>query len=153
MQSAERGQYPVIAWVESPLRLVAAAEIIFRGARFAECVPFFNIPWRLLGSAAPADGRIPVDRYLRWVRTEAADAPLVHLAHQRETEAVLTRVRTTAGLQIRDSGLPVELILADAQEPLEGITPPTSARTTLTHVLAGTGSSIRARSVHRESAR
>ena len=33
-----------------------AAELISRGARSAECVPFFSIPWQLLGSAL-ADGR------------------------------------------------------------------------------------------------
>ena len=87
------------------------------------------------------------------MRAEVADAPLVHLPHRRETEAVLTRVRATAGLQIFGSGLTVEPLLAGAQEPLEGTTLPTSARPTLTHVLAGTGSSIRTRSVHRESAR
>lgn len=54
--------------------------------------------------------------------------------------------------QIFGSGLTVEPLLAGAQEPLEVTTLSTSARPTLTHVLAGTGSSIRTRSVHRESA-
>jgi hypothetical protein len=103
-----------------------AAELISPGARFAECVPFFSIPRLLLGSAVPTDGRMPVDRYLRGVRAEAADAPLVYLPHRRETESVLTRVRATAGLPIFDSGLSVELLLDGAQEPLELITPPAS---------------------------
>jgi hypothetical protein len=307
MHSAERAQNPAIAWVESPLQLVAsaewaetqphkivvalrvtspqmsttAAELISRGARFAECVPFFGIPWQLLsrhrnwaigdafsgqfrltsavlrarsltllddgsqataivdtlvgrtsfarphrresavldtlgilardrmlslaarglleiatafefgevrtsllsdqripvtshrfdwvrrtartisvpgnrvllGSALPTDGRMPVDRYLRWVRSEAADSPLVYLPHRREAAAVLAAVVATDGVRIFDSGLPVELVLAGAQEPLEVITLPTSARTTLTHILAGTGSSIRIRSRRRESIR
>src|SRR5580692_9007004 len=63
-----------LAWVESPLQLIAAAEwastqaapivvalrlrgpqmaataeeLLERGARFAECVPFYGIPWGLL---------------------------------------------------------------------------------------------------------
>lgn len=297
MQSAERGEHPTIAWVESPLQLVAAAEwaetqrhkivvalritssqmsttaaeLLSRGARFAECAPYFSIPWQLLsrhrdwavgdafsgqfrlasavraprsvtllddgsqataivdalvrrtsytrpgqresallgslgilarelmlslaarnrldittafefgdvrtallsdqripvtshrfewvrrtarpiavpgnrvllGSALPTDGRMPADRYLRWVRSEAADAPLVYLPHRREAAAVLARVASIPGVRIFDSGLPVELVLAGAREALEVITLPTSARTTLTHVLAGSGSSIR----------
>jgi hypothetical protein len=297
MQSAERGEHPTIAWVESPLQLVAAAEwaetqrhkivvalritssqmsttaaeLLSRGARFAECAPYFGIPWQLLsrhrdwavgdafsgqfrlasavraprsvtllddgsqataivdalvrrtsytrpgqresallgslgilarermlslaarnrldittafefgdvrtallsdqripvtshrfewvrrtarpiavpgnrvllGSALPTDGRMPADRYLRWVRSEAADAPLVYLPHRREAAAVLARVASIPGVRIFDSGLPVELVLAGAREALEVITLPTSARTTLTHVLAGSGSSIR----------
>ncbi|MFM9918635.1 hypothetical protein [Lacisediminihabitans sp. H27-G8] len=307
MRSADTAQSPAIAWVESPLQLVAAAEwaetqphrivvalritspqmpataaeLLSRGARFAECVPYFGIPWQLLsrhrswavgdafsgqfrlaaavrppqsltllddgsqataivdalvgrtsfgrphqrdsaalttlgilardrmlalaardrleiatafefgavrtvllsdqripvtshrfdwvrrtarpiavpgnrvllGSALPTDGRMPVDRYLRWVRSEAADAPLIYLPHRRETAAVREAVAAIAGVRIFDSGLPVELVLAGAQEPLEVITLPTSARTTLTHILEGTGSSIRTRSLHRESIR
>ena len=76
-----------------------AAELISRGARSAECVPVFSIPWQIFGS-----------------------------------------------------GLTVEPLLAGAQEPLEVTTLPTSTRPTLTHVLAGTGSSIRTRCVHHESA-
>ena len=75
-----------------------AAELISRGARSAECAPFFSIPWQIFGS-----------------------------------------------------GLTVEPLLAGAQEPLAVTTLPTSARPTLTHVHSGTGSSIRTRSVHRES--
>jgi len=55
-------------------------------------------------------------------------------------------VRATAGLQIFGSGLTVEPLLADAQERLEVTTLPTSARPTLTHVLAGTGSRNRSAS-------
>ena len=307
MRSADRGHSPAIAWVESPLQLIAAAEwadaqphkivvalritsaqmsttaaeLLSRGARFAECVPFFGIPWRLLyrhrnwavgdafsgqfrlasavlpprsltllddgsgamalvdalvgrtsyarphqresvalgtlgilarermlalaardrleistafefgtvrtsllsdqsipvtshrfdwlrrtarpirvpgnrvllGSALPTDGRMSVDRYLHWIQAEAAAAPVIYLPHRRETETILARIGAIAGLQIFDCGLPVELVLAGAQEPLEVITLPTSARTTLTHILAGTGSSIRTRSLHRESIR
>ncbi|WOF23317.1 hypothetical protein N8K70_01200 [Microbacterium betulae] len=64
---------PVIAWAESPLQLIGAAEwasahdrtvslaarltdqmpetadeLIARGARFGECAPYLGIPWRLL---------------------------------------------------------------------------------------------------------
>jgi hypothetical protein len=47
MQSAERAHHPAIAGVESPQRPVAAAELISRGARFAECVQYFGILWQL----------------------------------------------------------------------------------------------------------
>ncbi|MES2092422.1 MAG: hypothetical protein V4531_01245 [Actinomycetota bacterium] len=104
----------------------------------------------LLGSALPTDGRMPLDRYLRWVRAEAADsplvsAPLVYLPHRRESDALVSEVASITGVRVFDSGLPVELVLAGAQAPLEVITLPTSARTTLAHVLAGTGSVVSTR--------
>jgi len=104
----------------------------------------------LLGSSLPTDGRMPVDRYLNWVRSEAKDAPVIYLPHRREAATVVARAAALPGVRVFESGLPVELVLAGAQEPLEVITLPTSARTTLTHILAGTGSSIRTRSVQRE---
>ncbi|MHC5795671.1 hypothetical protein ACVXZ4_05875 [Lacisediminihabitans sp. FW035] len=107
----------------------------------------------LLGSALPTDGRIPLDRYLRWVRAEAADSPVIYLPHRRESASVVAEAASIPGVRVFDSGLPVELVLAGAREPLEVITLPTSARTTLTHILAGTGSTIRTRSVRREALR
>ena len=96
----------------------------------------------LVGSALPTDGRMPVPDYLAWVAAEARAGGLVYLPHRRETAAVLAAVRTTPGVRVVETGLPLELVLAGAREPLEVITLPTSARTTLGHVLAGTGSTI-----------
>ncbi len=55
-------------------------------------------------------------------------------------------------MHVYDSGLPVELVLAGTRDPLEVITLPTSAETTLAHVLADTGSVIRSRTVVRDIA-
>ena len=105
----------------------------------------------LLGSALLAEGRIAVDRYLRWVSAEAFEGPLVYLPHRRETAAMRTQVAAISGVRVYDTGLPVELVLAGAQESLEVITLPTNTRTALTRVLAGTGSTIRTRAPHREA--
>jgi hypothetical protein len=103
----------------------------------------------LLGSALPADGRIPVDHYLRWVAAEARDGRLAYLPHRRETRRVLDAVAALPGVRLYETGLPVELVLAGAREPLEVLTLPTSARTTLGYLLEGTGSVIRTRTLAR----
>jgi len=99
----------------------------------------------LLGSALPTDGRMPVADYLSWVASEARNGRLAYLPHRRETAAVLAAVSELPGVRIFDTGLPVELVLAGAREPLEVLTLPTSAQTTLTHLLAGSGSVIHSR--------
>jgi hypothetical protein len=101
----------------------------------------------LLGSARPVDGLMPIDQYLTWVATEAAAGDLAYLPHRRETDEMLAAVAEFPGVQVFDTGLPIELVLAGAREPLEVFTLPTSATTTLAHVLEGTGSRIRGRSV------
>lgn len=107
----------------------------------------------LLGSALPVDGRMPVDRYLRWVAAEARDGLLTYLPHRRERPEMLTAVAALPGVRLHQTGLPVELVLAGAREPLEVLTLPTSAQTTLAYLLEGTGSTIRTRSLAREAAR
>ena len=103
----------------------------------------------LLGSARPGDGLVPLADYLGWVATEASKGDLAYLPHRREQRSVLDAVAEFPGVTVYETGLPVELVLAGAQEPLEVLTLPTSAETTLRHVLAGSGSSIRRRSVAR----
>ncbi|MET4780660.1 hypothetical protein [Glaciihabitans sp. UYNi722] len=103
----------------------------------------------LLGSALPIDGRIPFDRYLRWVADEARESPLAYLPHRRETAKTMGAVRELPGVRVYETGLPVELVLAGTQEPLEVLTLPTSAETTLALVLDGTGSTIHTRSLVR----
>lgn len=164
MRSAERGYHPetATAFDVSEVRgaLLRARDIPVASHRFE----WVRRPARqiavagkrvLLGGALPTDGRMPTDRHLRWVRTEAADSPLICLPHRRESAAVGARVFSIPGVRVFDSGLPVELVLAGAREPLEVLTLPTSARTTLTPALAGTGSGsgIRIRSVRREAVR
>jgi hypothetical protein len=97
----------------------------------------------LLGSARPADGLIPLTEYLGWVAAEAQAGELAYLPHRRETEATLGAVAEFPGVHLFETGLPVELVLAGAREPLEVLTLPTSATTTLGHILADSGSVIR----------
>ena len=100
----------------------------------------------LLGSARPADGLIPLAEYLAWVAAEARAGDLAYLPHRRETAATLDAVAGFAGVTVFDTGLPVELVLAGAREPLDVLTLRSSASTTLGHILAGSGSTIRHRS-------
>jgi len=103
-----------------------------------------SIPGRrvLLGSALPVDGRMRAEAYLRWVGRVASSAPVAYLPHRREGAEQLAAVGATPGVRVHRTGLPVELVLAGAREPLEVITLPSSTRTTLRHVLAGSGSTI-----------
>ncbi|MFD4960964.1 hypothetical protein [Microbacterium sp. NPDC058389] len=96
----------------------------------------------VLGSALPVDGRMLLLDYVRWVRGAAADGA-VYLPHRRETAEQLGAVATVPGLRIHETGLPVELVLAGAREPLEVLTLPSSTTTTLPLVLAGTGATVR----------
>lgn len=99
----------------------------------------------LLGSARPVDGLMPLADYLAWVAGEARKGDVAYLPHRREPDATLLAVAELPGVHVFDTGLPIELVLAGAQQPLEVITQPSSAMTTLAHVLAGTGSTIRSR--------
>jgi len=97
----------------------------------------------VLGSALPVDGRMLLIDYVRWVRSSTADGA-VYLPHRRETAEQLDAVATVPGVRVHETGLPVELVLAGAREPLEVLTLPSSTTTTLPLVLAGTGSTVRA---------
>jgi len=103
----------------------------------------------LLGSARPGDGLIPIADYLGWVASESAKGPVAYLPHRRERQDIIDAVAEFPGVTVFDTGLPVELVLAGAQEPLEVLTLPTSAETTLRHVLTGTGSTISRRGIAR----
>jgi hypothetical protein len=107
----------------------------------------------LLGSALPVDGRVKTESYLAWVGAEARDGGLAYLPHRRETPELLRAVKALPGVQVYDLGLPVELVLAGAQSPLEVIALQTSAQTTLGYLLEGSGSSIRTGTVLRDIAR
>jgi hypothetical protein len=101
----------------------------------------------LLGSARPVDGVVPLDKYLAWVAAEGRAGDLAYLPHRRETADTLDAVAAFPGVHVFDTGLPVELVLAGAHEPLEVITLPTSASTTLGHILSESASSIHPRSL------
>jgi hypothetical protein len=284
----EQPEHRALAWVESPLQLIAAAEwaatqdeaivvavrlrspqmaataeeLLARGARFAECIPYYGIPWQLLThhrtwaigdgfsgqfrlaasilrprsvtllddgalTTALADALLErtgftrpgqhesaaatlfggrararmlrlaarerleistafalgedrltslADRGIRvtphslaWVRRTAqpitvpgnrvllgsarpAAGELAYLPHRRETTATLDAVAEFPGVQVFETGLPIELVLAGAREPLEVLTLPTSATTTLGHVLAGTGSTLHRHTLSRNIA-
>ncbi|MBD3940771.1 hypothetical protein IF188_03530 [Microbacterium sp. NEAU-LLC] len=96
----------------------------------------------VLGSALPVDGRMMLLDYVRWVRTAAGDGA-VYLPHRRETSEQLDAVAAVPGIRVQQTGLPVELVLAGAREPLEVLTLPSSTTTTLPLVLAGTGATVR----------
>ena len=94
----------------------------------------------VLGSARPVDGRMPRGEYLAWVADVAAHGTAAYLPHRREPAEMLDAVAAVDGIEVVRTGLPVELVLAGAREPLEIHTLPSSTTTTLRLVLAGTGS-------------
>lgn len=97
----------------------------------------------LLGSALPTDGHVTVPDYLRWVSQQAREAPVTYLPHRRELRDVLDAVRNMAGVEVLETGLPVELVLAGIRRPIELVSLQTSASTTLELLLNGTGSVFR----------
>jgi hypothetical protein len=105
----------------------------------------------MLGSARVVDGILPPSEFLTWVAAEAATGELAYLPHRRETPELVGAVEAIPGVSVFDTGLPVELVLAGATEPLEVLSLPSSATTTLAHVLAGSGSTIRSHTVSRRT--
>jgi hypothetical protein len=95
----------------------------------------------VLGSARPVDGHMMLVDYLRWVR-DAAAGDAVYLPHRRETTEQLDAVASLPGIRIRQTNLPVELVLAGAVGPLDIHTLPSSTVTTLPLVLAGTKATV-----------
>lgn len=98
----------------------------------------------VLGSAQPVDGRMSLSEYVRWVTDAAAPGPAVYLPHRREPGEQLAAVAAIPGITIRQTQLPVELVLAGARDALDIRTLASSTTTTLPLVLAGTGSTVRA---------
>jgi hypothetical protein len=96
----------------------------------------------VLGSARPVDGRVARADYLAWV-TDAAAGGAVYLPHRRETPEQVAAVAAISGVEVHETRLPVELVLAGAREPLDIRTLPSSTTSTLPLVLAGTGSTVR----------
>jgi hypothetical protein len=101
----------------------------------------------LFGSARAVDGLLALDKYLTWVAIEGAAGDLTYLPHRRESAVQLAAVAEFRGVHVLDTGLPVELVLAGVREPLEILSLSSSATTTLAHLLAGTDSSIRSRTL------
>jgi hypothetical protein len=104
----------------------------------------------VLGSALPVDGRMMLVDYVRWVR-DAAAGGAVYLPHRRETREQLDAVATVPELRAHETGLPVELVLAGARQPLDVHTLPSSTTTTLPLVLAGTGVTLHTGRVKRSA--
>ena len=102
-------------------------------------------PRVVLGSARPTDGRMPLDHYVAWVREVASSGPATYLPHRRESAAQREAVRGIPNLTMSAARLPVELLLAGAERPLEVFTLPSSTQATLPLVLEGTGSVIRSK--------
>lgn len=97
----------------------------------------------VLGSALPVDGRMTMTDYAAWVTEAASHGPVVYLPHRREPREQLSAIAAIAGVTIRETELPVELVLAGAARPLDIRTLASSTATTLPLVLAGTGSTVR----------
>ncbi|MGN8551746.1 UNVERIFIED_CONTAM: hypothetical protein OHV15_04055 [Microbacterium sp. SLM126] len=97
----------------------------------------------VLGSALPVDGRMTMTDYLAWVSDAVSRGPAVYLPHRREPREQLAAVAAIAGVTIRETELPVELVLAGATRPLDIRTLASSTATTLPLVLAGNGSTLR----------
>ncbi|WP_127819620.1 hypothetical protein [Microbacterium sp. CPCC 204701] len=104
----------------------------------------------VLGSARPVDGRVAPADYLAWV-TDAAAGGAVYLPHRRETPEQLAAVAAIPGVNLRETRLPVELVLAGARQPLDIRTLPSSTTSTLPLVLAGTGSTVLTASSRRKA--
>jgi hypothetical protein len=100
----------------------------------------------VLGSARPVDGRMSLEAYLSWLTGLARDGDVSYLPHRRETPEQLAAVAHVAGVRVLSTGLPVELALAGAEGPLDILTLPSSAVTTLALVL-GPGVTINGRVV------
>jgi len=99
-------------------------------------------PRIVLGSARVADGLLDEASYQRWLRSVAAAGPVSYLPHRRERADQLARISSLDGVTVVDTGLPAELALAGAPEPLEIVMMRSSASTTLRAVLDGTGSRL-----------
>jgi len=99
-------------------------------------------PRVVLGSARVADGLVDERGYLDWLRSVTASGPVAYLPHRRERAAHLARIASLAGVVVVDAGLPAELLLAGAPEPLEIVMMRSSASTTLRAVLEGTSSTV-----------
>ncbi|MET0303690.1 MAG: hypothetical protein ABW040_06545 [Microbacteriaceae bacterium] len=104
----------------------------------------------VLGSARPVDGRMPLPHFVDWVRAIAVAGPAVYLPHRRESAEQLDAVAAIENVRIVHTRVPVELVLAGADGPLEVFTLPSSTTTTLPLVLAGTGLRMRRAAAARE---
>lgn len=102
------------------------------------------IPQRtvLLGSAAVVDGLVHPAHYLDWVADHAQEGPLAYFAHRREDESTLGPVQAIPGVEVRQTGVPVELALRGLGPRHRIVSLPSSTTTTLRLVLAGRGTAI-----------
>ncbi|MBA8816919.1 hypothetical protein FHX48_002013 [Microbacterium halimionae] len=105
----------------------------------------------VLGSARVVDGRMPEATYLRWVAAEASVAAFTYLPHRREPEAQIAAVTALPGVRVHRAELPVEMLLAGTTHPLDVVSLASSALTTLSLVLAPSGSRIQERRMRGET--
>ncbi len=101
-------------------------------------------PRIVLGTARVVDGLLRPERHRSWVGSLADLGPLTYLPHRRESAELVNAVASLPGVTVVRADLPVELVLAAADDALELHTLPSSAVTTLRLVLDGTGSTIHA---------
>ena len=101
----------------------------------------------ILGTARVTDGLVSPSDYIAWVRQEARGQRTAYLPHRREDEEILGEIARIAGVTVRRTGLPVELVLAGGGRAREIVSLTSSAVTTLRRVLAGSGSVVLERDV------
>jgi hypothetical protein len=95
----------------------------------------------VLGSALVVDGLVDPRRYLSWVAAMAGSSagPWTYWAHRREDDSTLAGVAQLKGVDICQTGLPVELGVRGLASGDRLSSLPTSALATLDDVLAGRG--------------
>lgn len=93
----------------------------------------------VVGSAAVADRLVAESEYLAWLAAFAPEG--TYLPHRRETDASLARIAQATRLTVERPSLPIELELAGSRNlTITGFG--SSALTTLTRVLAGSGATV-----------
>ncbi|WP_061961241.1 hypothetical protein [Demequina flava] len=90
----------------------------------------------VVGSALADDGYVRPEAYMDWLRALTAEGPVAYFPHRRETPASLTMWAAIPGVELRRTGLPIEVVIAAATHVKRVSTLPSSVVATLPSVLA-----------------
>lgn len=93
-------------------------------------------PHIVVGSALVDDGFLQPEAYLEWLRRVAADGPVAYFPHRRERAESLQQWASVPGVQVRRSGLPVEIVVASAVGLRRISTLPSSVVATLSRLVS-----------------
>lgn len=91
----------------------------------------------VLGTSLVANGLIHTGPYLDWITALAATEPLTYLPHRREDPRTLGVLERTAGVDLHDGDLPVELTLRGLRLSQQVTTLPSTAASTLPLIVPG----------------